>query len=278
MRILIVGKNGYLAKKLKDFLIKFSYDVDSISLRSNFNEIEILTKEFDVLIHLSALVHQNEKKYKYEDYKNANVFLPFKIAKLCEEKKIKHFIFMSSMAVFGKLRRIDVNKEPFPVSFYGQSKREAEKMLIDFFKDKPTKISIIRSPVIIGNNAPGNPRLLKKVSEFFFFFPKITNKRSIIFIRSLLEHIQKVINLEMSTISHPQMNKLFSTGEIISIFRKLNKQKSINLFILNIFVYLFWFIPIIRKTFNNQYYDLNTYSNKNELYTFSDANLLSLYE
>jgi UDP-glucose 4-epimerase len=188
MKILIIGKNSYIAKKLEKFLLMKNHLVNLISLRFDYKDEEIDLGGVDIVIHLSALVHKNKRKLKYDDYYNANVVLPLRIAKISEEKKIKHFIFMSSMAVFGNKKKIDINSTPSPVTFYGKSKYEAEVKLEKLLHKNLTELSIIRSPVVFGKDAPGNPKLLNIISRYSFGHPRKKNNKSIIYIDSLFTH------------------------------------------------------------------------------------------
>ncbi len=278
MKVLIIGKNSYIGKKLHDYLSSIKHDVNSISLRNDFDENLLSFANVDVVIHLAALVHRNEKIYSYHEYYEANVLLPLKVAKLCNNYNVKQFIFISTMAVYGNSKKIDINSFPIPISNYGKTKLEAEKLLSTYFINSNTHLSIVRSPVVIGKNAPGNPKLLHKLSKFMFLVPTIKNKKSIIFASTLILHINQIIDGKFDKITHPQMKHLFTTSEIIILIRKYYSKRTKKFALLNLIIYFLSFLPIFKKAFSSQYYDFKSYSNLNELYDYNLDQLFTLYE
>jgi len=180
MRILITGKNSYIARKLQTYLNNLeNIEASLLSVRYRLVEDELDFNGIDVFIHLSALVHKNEKNFKYDDYHDSNVKLTQKLINSCIHSNVKHFIFFSSMAVYGSRKVITKDSLTGPDTMYGQSKLEAENYLLSVNK-KNIKISIIRPPVVFGDQAPGNPKLLKSLSKFLLFTPNINNQKSII--------------------------------------------------------------------------------------------------
>src|SRR5574344_188480 len=97
-KLLITGSNGfvgkYFIKKYKD-----NYDIRTFSfLKDDINTLDC--NDVDVVFHLSALVHQMggasaKKKEKI------NVIQTLELAKKAKESGIKHFVFMSTVKVYG---------------------------------------------------------------------------------------------------------------------------------------------------------------------------------
>ena len=258
MKILITGKNGYIARNLFDYLKRYTnYEVSLHSLRSHDYDLSKVLQGYDILIHLSGLVHKKEKEILLEDYIKTNVNLTLRLAKESHKSSIKHFIFVSSMSVFGEVNLINNYTIPNPVTKYGISKLMAENELLNFSSLTNMKISIIRPPVVIGFDAPGNPNLLFKFSKFLKFVPKIINKRSVIFIDRLSLHILQVIRLSHKTITHPQMRKNYSTNRLISYYRSMYGLKTYESSFLNPLFYLFSFIPFIKMIYKNNYHELS---------------------
>jgi UDP-glucose 4-epimerase len=279
MRVLISGKNSYISRKILNFFKKNkNFDISLISVRHNSDFNNISFNGVDIFIHLSSLVHKKEKKYSNLDYYNSNVKLTKSLIDLSIKNNVKHFIYFSSMSVFGNSKVIYKDTVPFPKSKYGKSKYEAEKYLLSLRGIK-TKISIIRPPVVFGRQAPGNPKLLEFLCKYLRFIPDIKNSKSIIFINSLIQHVYEVIQLKHPQITHPQMNVYFSTVKLIELIRKYQNKKTTKTNLLNIFIYTFFFLPFIRKAFGNQIYEIDSKnSNFSQLYEFHQDRFKDLYE
>lgn len=279
MRIIITGKNGYIARKLQTFLNNIdNIHASLLSVRFPMLKDQLNFKGVDVFIHLSALVHKKEKNFQYGDYHDSNVKLTQILINKCVESDVKHFIFFSSMAVYGSRKFITKDSPTGPNTKYGHSKLEAENYLLSVNK-KNTKVSIIRPPVVFGNQAPGNPQLLKSLSKFLLFTPTINNQKSIIFIQSLLEHVYEVIQLKHPQITHPQMSSYFSTSGLIQLIRTYQNKKTYKTSLLNLFIYPLFILSIVRKAFSNQIYviDSNDY-NFSQIYEYTNLRFEDLYE
>ena len=151
MNILITGVAGFigsaLAKKLKEQKLKvfgidnlFSGNKNNIPKNvkwkkidiRNINDFKKIPCNFDIIIHTAAQTSGEKSFYipLYDQETNVigtcNVY---NFAKMC---KAKLMINMSSMGVYGSPKRskiVDEKCKLNPVSFYGKSKLEAEKML-----------------------------------------------------------------------------------------------------------------------------------------------------
>src|SRR5699024_30853 len=102
--------------------------------------------KYDVVIHLAAIVHK--KNVSKDTYYSVNRDLAFDCAKVAKKSGVQHFIFFSTMSVFGMDTGL-INKETKkkPKTHYGKSKLEAER-LIKEERDKNFKVSIVRPPMI----------------------------------------------------------------------------------------------------------------------------------
>ena len=98
--ILITGTNGYLQNHISHFLKKNDYNTNCISLRNNEWKKKNF-KEFDTAIHLAGIVHQ-KKSINLKNYIDVNARLTYDFAKKCKADGIRHFIFFSTMSVYGE--------------------------------------------------------------------------------------------------------------------------------------------------------------------------------
>jgi len=94
MNLLLTGSTGfigsYFINKYKD-----KYDINTFSfLQDDFNCLDC--SDVDVVVHLSALVHQMGGASEQE-YERVNVTQTFQLAKLAKENGVKQFVFMSTV-------------------------------------------------------------------------------------------------------------------------------------------------------------------------------------
>ncbi|MCH7320613.1 NAD-dependent epimerase/dehydratase family protein [Solibacillus sp. MA9] len=225
MKVLIIGKNGYVAQKLvkackNNPLIT---DTVAVSVRQGIKDIEF--NHFDVCIHTAALVHKKESHYQKADYFKVNTDLTIEIAENAKSQGVKHFIFLSTMAVYGQQRgEINGHSSLKPITFYGESKLAAEQAL-QALQDEYFTVSIVRPPMIYGPNCPGNYALLRKLAKKTPIFPSIENERSMLFIDHLCEFINQLILSKDAGIFHPQDGAFMNTSQMVLMISKHNNHR-----------------------------------------------------
>lgn len=216
MKVFITGEKGYISTRLYDELkIKNeNYMVYKNSVREEtLNQLNFT--DIDVVIHLAALVHKKESSYSENQYFNVNTILTEKLAIKAKCEGVKQFIFISTMAVFGKQEgSINSQSALVPKTLYGKSKFAAEEILKKL-QDEHFKVAIVRPPMIYGPKCPGNYALLSKLSKKTFIFPLVENKRSMLFIDNLNEFIYQLIQNRDSGIFHPQDPQYINTSSLV---------------------------------------------------------------
>ncbi len=214
MRILLTGKNGYISNKLYDALIADGHECEMISLRADDTETgksgaaenwmsRVSLAGFDVLIHCVGIVH---KKASSIDYYRVNTDLTIELGYKAKADGVKHFVFLSTMAVYGAIDGIHgltvISKETQadPKNDYGRSKFLAEEGL-KAISGNGFNVTVLRLPMVYDTDlhALGNmTRLMKQILRFRLpflpvVFPMIDNKRSMLNITSLSAYIQKLV-------------------------------------------------------------------------------------
>jgi len=221
MNVTITGENGYISNEIALWLKSkdLEMNIKLISVRSELN----ISNETDVLIHTAALVHNNENHFQESDYFNINTDLTIRLAQKAKNKGVKHFIFFSTMAVYG-LEQGQINSEsPLqPKTFYGKSKLAAEQAL-QAMQDEDFVVSIVRPPMIYGPNCPGNYSLLRKLARKTPIFPNVYNQRSMLFIDNLCEFINQLVINKNSGVFHPQDGTYICTSQMVLEIAKQNK-------------------------------------------------------
>ena len=262
-KILITGENGFIGKSFGDWILsnKKKYDITYISLKNNEWKNYSFSK-YDVLIHLAAIVHKKEKKISYELYESINVNLTEQLALKCIEDSVKHFVFFSTMSVYGQegslieTVKLDENSNLSPTSMYGKSKLIAEKKILKILENKnSTEVSIIRPPMVYGENCPGNYEKLQSVANFLFVVPTLNNSRSVIHIDNLSSYLFEIIENNRYGLHLPQDKNFMNTINEILKVRKLNNKKTIESELLGIFIKKYLSNNrLIKKVFGNLIY------------------------
>jgi nucleoside-diphosphate-sugar epimerase len=260
--ILITGLNSYIGKTFGSYLDSFpdKYSIDKISVRDGKWK-EINFSEYDTVIHLAAVVHKNEQKFRKETYFNINRDLAIDIANTAKSVGVKQFIFMSTMAVYGEIGEINkkliISKStnPRPNTYYGMSKMEAEKQLRKL-RDNNFKLVIVRPPMIYGPNCPGNYAQLEKLACNIPLFPLINNQRSMLHINKLCEHLKSYIDEEVDGIFLPQDDEYVNTSKLFKDIAIKNNKKVYLSSLLGLFIKILGKrIGIFRKVFGNLVYE-----------------------
>ena len=220
MTVLLTGSSGFLGTYFKNrymdkYLIKtFSF------LKDDLKSLHV--SDVDVVVHLSALVHQMGGASASE-YERVNVTQTLQLALKAKESGVGQFIFMSTVKVYGEETK-EIYTENFtckPEDEYGKSKLRVEKALLEL-EDENFKVSIIRTPIVYGQGVKANiknlVKLIKKVP--LLPFGDIKNKRSMVYIGNLCHLIDEVVKQRKSGIFLASDDESLSTTKLVELIAK----------------------------------------------------------
>lgn len=259
-KILITGKTGYVAKNLLKHLNTFpnEYSCECISLKEDaWRDIDLSI--YDAIVHTAAIVHQKESAANENSYKIINTDLTYELASKAKNSGVRHFIYMSSMSVYGlegqigKSVIVSADTPCNPCSFYGKSKLEAENLILSL-QDLDFVVSIVRPPMIYGPNCSGNYSKLRKLAISWSLFPDIQNERSMIFIDNLCNMLERLIYTRATGIFLPQNNEFVCTSEMIRLITAQHGKKPVFSKFLGKVVYMLN-IAVINKVYGNLIYE-----------------------
>ncbi len=184
----ITGSSGYLGSHiLNTFSSGQTYTIgrnencyekiDLSTEKPTFYNVEFI----DSILHVSGKAHFLPKtKFEENVFFEVNVVGTQNLLKgidnwFLEEsgrKYPKQFVFISTVAVYGLEEGIDISEDQVlePISAYGKSKLEAEKLVLDWGKEHGVNIMILRLPLIFGFGAPGNLGAMEKAIQKGYYF------------------------------------------------------------------------------------------------------------
>ena len=216
MKFLVTGAGGFLGSKFIEVATKKNHLAVPLNLKYeqklDFCKHDFKEDSFDCLVHFAGLAHR--KNYQPDQIYDVNINFPLSLAKICILKKIKKFIFISSIGVHGSFSQKDhpINEDSryAPENIYGYSKLLAERELKNILKDSNCDLTILRPPLIFGKYAKGNWSKLKKYIFSGLPFPDLFSnvKKSLISVDELCNVIlisSSKFNLKKTSyvVSHP---------------------------------------------------------------------------
>jgi len=202
MKILVTGASGLVGSTIVEELLRNSFEIYALGgansktdkfggvkkfFKADITEYQNLAaianlENIDVIIHSAGLAHQFENRTEKEFWK-VNVLGTENVARLAAELKVKHFILISSVAVYGiKSANLENNLGNYefgiteeavcqPQAFYARSKLESEKAAQNICAGSKIALTILRLATVIGEEDRGNlARLIKAIDKKWFFW------------------------------------------------------------------------------------------------------------
>jgi len=222
VRILLTGSSGFLGQVLAKFL---SNGNSVISLGRNvLNDIQAnliydinSLERFDCIIHAAGKAHHVPKSQ--EDIKafwDVNVIGTRNLLNALEAQPPKYFVLISSVAVYGKTSGVllDEQNTLSAQDPYGKSKIEAEQIVKKWCIEKNIISTILRLPLVAGENPPGNlGAMIQGVKKGYYFNTAGGHaKKSMVLALDIAKFILKAAEVggtyNLSDGSHPNFNEL----------------------------------------------------------------------
>lgn len=225
-RIWVTGKTSYIGRAFCELLgqDKVNYKVLTLNLRED-SWHETKFEANDTIVYVAGIAHIKETQENKALYFAVNRDLTYAVAKRAKEAGVKHFVFLSSMSVYGLSKGVIFDTTPTqPTNAYGQSKLEAENLLHKLASDT-FKVSVVRPPMVYGYGCKGNYSLLSKLSRFTPVFPLVSNQRSMIHIDCLTHVLKDLIDHESLGLICPQNQEYVNTSEMVKTIAKVHGRK-----------------------------------------------------
>jgi nucleoside-diphosphate-sugar epimerase len=226
MKLSVTGASGFVGTNFKTYFVNSEiYEIDQLIQKVEETNFKGITS----ILHLSALVHQMqgapEKKY-FE----VNSDLAFDTAKKAKEEGVSHFLYMSTVKVYGEFTE---EGQPWtedtpchPLDPYGKSKLEGEQR-VKSLADSNFTVSVVRTPLVYGPGVRANMfNLMKMVNKYPFVpFGNIHNKRSLTFVGNLCQLLHTILDQKKSGVFLASDGKPVSTTDLVKEISKASGKK-----------------------------------------------------
>lgn len=179
-RVLVIGGAGYIGSHVVKELLKNNFAVavyDNLSTGCDYNLfaaadfvkgdindeallVEVMNRGFDAVIHLAAKKAVGESMENPQLYAVNNICGSINIFNAMLKTGIKNLVFSSTSAVYGNPQYlpIDENHPLQPLSFYGFTKLEIEKVIDWYARLKDFNYIVLRYFNAVGYAADGSIR------------------------------------------------------------------------------------------------------------------------
>lgn len=224
---LVTGASGFLGRHIVNYLKSDGHMVHSLGRTGTLDivcdiggQIPVFEKRyFEVVVHAAGKAHSHPRSdTEKEDFFKVNLQGTINLCKALETTRRlpESFIFISSVSVYGR-ETGELITEDHPLlgnTAYAESKIKAEAFLTDWCNKNSVRLSILRLPLVVGKNAPGN--LMKMInaikSHRFFYIASHNPRKSMVSAADIAEIIPLVIpksgTYNLTDGYHPTMREL----------------------------------------------------------------------
>lgn len=239
MNILLTGSSGFLGKEILKVLNsqntvfelnrnKGDYQIDLSTSEATFNS------NFDLIIHSAGKAHSLPKTEEDNlSFYNVNVQGTKNLLTGLEKNGIpERFLFISSVSVYG-LEQGELIDEKHPLNAkdsFGQNKIQAESIILEWCKKNNVLCTILRLPLVVGLNPPGNlGAMIKGINKGYYFnIAGGNSKKSMVLSEDVAKFILKAADVggiyNLTDGYHPTFSELS-----ILISNQLGKRKPMNM-------------------------------------------------
>jgi dTDP-4-dehydrorhamnose reductase len=206
MKILILGKEGWLGGMFYDYLVKMGVEVTSNG--DDINSLQFLEPDITTVVNFAAYAsidwcEQNKNKTFW-----SNVLGAQNVSKVCKSAGVKS-VFISSCCILKSVNVNDIKYEddfPSPSCFYTETKLMAERLISEI--DPNTLIVRIRLPI---SEVPHPRNVLNKLSTYKKL---IDTQESVVIVEDMLPRMLELIKNDERGIVHLTNEGTISPAEI----------------------------------------------------------------
>ncbi len=188
MKVLVTGATGFIGSHLvKDLCSKGESVRVFARKQSSLNRLQGLDVEYffgdltdpesarqsvegvDIVYNIAGLINSPVGSHE-SIYWESNLITVKNLLAACVKRKIKSFVFCSSVSVMGFLDKMPADESTpcHPQNIYEKAKYEAEIICLKYFQEKGIPVSIIRPAKVYGPSDVKNFKLFKAIAKHRF--------------------------------------------------------------------------------------------------------------
>lgn len=204
MRILITGAHGFLGNIIYRFL-RLGHEVATLGTSEKSDLIVDLRKaipvleSFDMVVHCAGKAHVVPKtEEETQQFFQVNHLGTKHLLDALQQHPPRCFVFISTVAVYGREEGQHIT-EAIALdgsSAYALSKIKAEEEVQQFASEHHCNAVILRLPLVVGSNAPGNLGAMVSAIKkgYYFRLGKGDARRSMVLAQDVAELIPSLID------------------------------------------------------------------------------------
>ena len=214
----------------------------------------IIKNNIDSIIHLAAHLKVSEAEQNKKKYSSNNIKGTLKLIEACKNSNVRNIIFSSSCSIYGSINgSVDERKKPNPQGYYAYTKYKGEEIVKKYAKRYNYRYAILRYFNVAGasnSNKIGEIQrsyghLIKnlaiqslKQKPKIFIYGNDYNTKDGTCVRDYV-HVSDLADIHIKSLSHINAKsksivlncgygKGYSVLDIVNIFKKMNKNLTIN--------------------------------------------------
>lgn len=246
MKVLITGVNGFIGSNIYDGLkdkheilgisqSKKSHKCDNyiccdLTDKENLEKVIKEHKDIDVIVHCAALAHNKGNDLSKEKFMKVNYEVTKYLVDLSNEYlKLKHFIFLSTISVYGERMDKDVyieSDECYPKSPYAVAKKKSEEYIESNCR---ASFYMLRLAPVYSDEFRLNIQRRTEMKGFNYIVGNGSNKLSLCNVKNIVIAVNQIIDgyLIPNEIYNVSDNKVYSFKNMLDI----NKVSSLKIWI-----------------------------------------------
>jgi nucleoside-diphosphate-sugar epimerase len=179
VKILLTGASGFLGRYVVNEFKKIGHEIYALGKKDSDINVNIETEfslrkyNIDYVIHIAGKAHIFPRSQSdIRSFWDVNVKGTQNLLRSLEENPPKRIVFISTVAVYGKTYGVllDENTPVLALDPYGQSKIQAEANILDWSFRHNVICTILRLPLVYGENPPGNLNsMIQGIKKGYYF-------------------------------------------------------------------------------------------------------------
>lgn len=206
-KVLVTGASGFIGEKLSLHLAQLGFSVlttsrsGSVDYKVDLSKIQPVFPEIEYVVHCAGMAHQ-AKVHEINMHADT-VEVTRNLLNGLLMSQLKGFVFLSSVSVYGMERGDHISESTHcnPLDAYGKCKLISEELVQTWCNQHNVPFLILRLPLVVGPDAPGNLLRLRIALKKRLFF--ISNGHSSM--KSMIWY-QDLIDLVANKMSHSTFN------------------------------------------------------------------------